>query len=125
MRCGLCPRRAGGFRATDTRYRPGDRRRYPATWVFCSRACLERFLILSGGVRMRSGELTPAAERAALKAFGCAAERIGFDKPLGAYSEAEARAVIAAIVGAYAETLGTPPPAPADSGLPFDDDIPF
>lgn len=74
---------------------------------------------------MSTGELTPAAERAALKAFGTAAERIGFDKPLGAYSEAEALAVIAAIVGAYAESLGTPPLAAADPGLPFDDDIPF
>ncbi len=61
--------------ATDPRYRSGDRRRYPPDWVFCSRACLERFLMLTGGARMGKGELTPKAERAALKAFGQVAER--------------------------------------------------
>ena len=75
---------------------------------------------------MSKGELTPKAERAALKAFGQVAERIGFDKPLGAYSEAEAVSVIAAIVGAYTEALGAPMPEASVNGqLPFDDDIPF
>jgi hypothetical protein len=87
---------------------------------------LERFLILTGGAPMSTGELTPKAERAALKAFWQVAERIGFDKPLGAYSEAEAVTVIAAIVGAYAESLGAPmADAPVNGTLPFDDDIPF
>lgn len=126
MQCGLCPRPARGFVATDPRYRRGDRRRYPPAWVFCSRECLERFLILTGGAPMNTGVLTPKAERAALKAFGQLAERIGFDKPLGAYSEAEAVSVIAAIVRAYAESLGAPmPEAQANGELPFDDDIPF
>ena len=39
-----------------------------------------------------------AAMRKCLKAFGAAAESIGFEKPLGAYSEAEALRVIDAIV---------------------------
>jgi hypothetical protein len=46
-----------------------------------------------------------AAMRKCLKAFGAAAESIGFDKPLGAYSEAEALRVIDAIVTCYTEAM--------------------
>lgn len=46
-----------------------------------------------------------AAMRACLKAFGEAAGVIGFDKPLGAYSEGEALAVIEAIVTGYTEAM--------------------
>lgn len=63
-----------------------------------------------------ASEIEIAAMRDCLKAFGSAAERIGFDKPLGAYSEAEAMTVIDAIVTRYTEALtehheraGTPP----------------
>ena len=61
--------------------------------------------------QLMSGELKPgdqlpgerelAAMRTCLKAFGAAAEEIGFDKPLGAYSEAEALQVVDAIVTCY------------------------
>ena len=46
-----------------------------------------------------------AAMRQCLKAFGEAAEGIGFDKPLGAYSEAEALRVVDAIVTCYTEAM--------------------
>jgi hypothetical protein len=49
-------------------------------------------------------DVTPlenAAMRMCLKSFGDAASAIGFDKPLGAYSEAEALSVIDAIVTSY------------------------
>lgn len=43
--------------------------------------------------------------RACLKAFGEAAGVIGFDKPLGSYSEEQALAVIDAIVTCYTEAM--------------------
>ena len=43
--------------------------------------------------------------RQCLKAFGEAAGEIGFEKPLGAYSEAEALAVIEAIVTGYTDAM--------------------
>lgn len=46
-----------------------------------------------------------AAMRKCLKAFGEAAESIGFDKPLGAYSQAEALQVIDSIVTCYTEAM--------------------
>ena len=46
-----------------------------------------------------------AAMRACLKFFGEAAGEIGFTKPLGNYSEAEALQVIDAIVTCYTETM--------------------
>lgn len=45
------------------------------------------------------------AMRHCLKFFGEAASAIGFDKPLGAYSEAQALSVINAIVTAYVEEM--------------------
>ena len=49
--------------------------------------------------------LEQAAMRTCLKFFGEAASAIGFDKPLGAYSEAEALMVIDAIVTAYVDEM--------------------
>ena len=78
-----------------------------------------------------------AAMRACLKPFGEAAEVIGFDKPLGAYSEAEALAVIDAIVTTWTETMATHHAAtrhapiagvPPHTSNPFDampDDLPW
>ncbi len=53
-------------------------------------------------------DVTPlemAAMRQCLKFFGEAASAIGFDKPLGAYSEEQALSVINAIVTAYVEEM--------------------
>ena len=52
-----------------------------------------------------ASDIEMAAMRSCLKAFGEAAGQIGFDKPLGAYSEAEAMTVIDAIVTRYTEAL--------------------
>ena len=49
--------------------------------------------------------LESAAMRMCLKPFGDAASAIGFDKPLGAYSEAEALSVIDAIVTGYVQEM--------------------
>ena len=45
------------------------------------------------------------AMRKCLKSFGEAASEIGFDKPLGHYSEAEALQVVDAIVTCYTEAM--------------------
>ena len=53
-------------------------------------------------------DITPlekAAMRTCLKAFGGAASAIGFDKPLGAYSEIQALSVIEAIVTAFVDEM--------------------
>lgn len=50
-------------------------------------------------------EMEIAAMRACLRPFGEAAAEIGFDKPLGHYSEAEALAVVNAIVTAWTEAM--------------------
>lgn len=78
-------------------------------------------------------EAERAAMRACLKPFGEAAEEIGFDKPLGAYSEAEALAVIDAIVTTWTETMATHHAATKHAPIaggpnPFDempDDLPW
>ena len=49
--------------------------------------------------------LEKASMRLCLKFFGEAASAIGFDKPLGAYTEAQALSVIEAIVTAYVEEM--------------------
>ena len=102
----------------DTRYRTGDPRRYPIDWAFCSRRCQDTFHLLYGNWKralddgVPEGEsmvdVTPlekAAMRKCLRFFGEVAETIGFDKPLGAYSEIEALAVIEAIVTGYVEEM--------------------
>lgn len=50
-------------------------------------------------------ELELAAMRKCLKFFGEAASEIGFDKPLGSYSEAQALQVIDAIVTGYVQAM--------------------
>ncbi len=50
-------------------------------------------------------QLEIAAMRQCLKSFGEAANSIGFDKPLGAYSEEQALSVINAIVTTYVEEM--------------------
>ena len=78
-----------------------------------------------------------AAMRKCLKAFGSAASEIGFDKPLGEYTEAEALQVIDAIVTCYTEAMvehheatKCPPvrgikPSVSDPFSELEDDIPF
>ena len=85
-----------------------------------------------------------AAMRQCLKAFGGAAGEIGFDKPLGDYSESEALRVIEAIVTCWSEAMvahheatkfppvlglpATPDPLAPEVANPladFNDDIPF
>lgn len=119
MKCWVCKRQARGYGHSDLRHPVGDARRYPIDWVFCSRRCQEAFHTLYGHwLRVQEGR-TPktevamidpsdvelAAMRKCLKAFGAAAEGIGFDKPLGAYSEAEALQVIDAIVTCYTDAM--------------------
>lgn len=119
MKCWVCKRQARGYGHSDTRHLVGDARRYPIDWVFCSRRCQEAFHTLYGNwLRVRDGrpplgevamidpsDVELAAMRKCLKAFGAAAESIGFEKPLGAYSEAEALRVIDAIVTCYTEAM--------------------
>ena len=119
MKCWVCKRQARGYGHTDLRHPVGDARRYPIDWVFCSQRCQEAFHTLYGNwLRVRDGrpplgevamidpsDVELAAMRKCLKAFGAAAESIGFDKPLGAYSEAEALRVIDAIVTCYTEAM--------------------
>ena len=148
-KCWVCSRQAKGLGHTDNRFKPGDGRRYPLDWVFCSMRCQNLFHQLYGkrltaeerGERLMidASEIEMAAMRSCLKAFGEAAGQIGFEKPLGAYSEAEAMTVIDAIVTRYTEALTehheqavTPPvrglPAEQIVQDPFDDlkdDLPW
>ena len=118
MKCWVCSRQARGFGHTEIRHRVGDPRRYPIDWVFCSRRCQEAFhqcygswtRALDQGLKPEAAmvDVTPLekiAMRLCLKSFGEAASAIGFDKPLGAYSEAEALSVIEAIVTGYVDEM--------------------
>lgn len=123
MQCWVCKRQARGLGHSDTRHGVGHPRRYPIDWVFCSPRCQDAFHGLYGHwkkVELRAKEghadtrevamIDPSdvergAMRHCLKAFGEAAGEIGFAKPLGAYSEAEALLVIEAIVGGYTEAM--------------------
>ena len=118
MKCWVCSRQARGFGHMDTRYKTADPRRYPIDWAFCSRRCQDTFHILYGNWKRVQDDGTPeevvmidatplekAAMRKCLRFFGEVAETIGFDKPLGAYSEIEALAVIEAIVTGYVEEM--------------------
>ena len=114
-KCWVCQRQARGYGHTDNRFKPGDGRRYPLDWVFCSMRCQNLFHQLYGlrlaaeerGDRLMidASEIEIAAMRSCLRAFGSAAGQIGFEKPLGAYSESEALTVIDAIVTRYTEAL--------------------
>ena len=118
MKCWVCSRQARGFGHSENRHRVGDPRRYPIDWVFCSRRCQDAFHKLYGSwtraldqglppeaAMVDATPLEKAAMRMCLKFFGEAASAIGFDKPLGAYSEAEALLVIEAIVTAYVDEM--------------------
>lgn len=118
-KCWVCKRQARGYGHSDLRHPVGDARRYPIDWVFCSRRCQDAFHALYGQwLRVQEGR-TPktevamidpsdvelAAMKKCLKAFGEVAGEIGFAKPLGEYSEAEAMQVIDAIVTCYTEAM--------------------
>jgi len=114
LKCWVCSRQARGRGHSDGRFKIADPRRYPLDWVFCSRRCQGAFHLLYGNwvdaklfdkeiVMIDASEIERASMRQCLKAFGEAAGEIGFDKPLGAYSEVEALAVIDAIVTRYTE----------------------
>ena len=116
MKCWICSREARGFGITDTRYSIADPRRYPVDWVFCSKRCQDafhRFYNLridaedKGKERpvIDATEHEQAAIRRCLKAFGEAAGEIGFEKPLGDYSEAEALRVCDGIVSCFTDAM--------------------
>lgn len=146
MKCWVCKRQARGFGHMDGRFKIADPRRYPLDWVFCSLRCQDIFHQLYGQWRESSPPLKEkfmidptdmeiTAMRSCLKPFGEAAGEIGFDKPLGAYSEAEALQVINAIVTTYVEamtaaheTMKHPPLRAPVGDNPFDDfneDLPW
>jgi hypothetical protein len=141
-KCWVCSRQARGFGHSDNRHRIADPRHYPMDWVFCSRRCQDTFHKLYGNwTRALDDGLSPeatmvdatplekAAMRMCLRFFGEAASAIGFDKPLGAYSEAEALAVIEAIVTAYVDEMAAQherikyPPVRMPSSTPVGDPI--
>ena len=120
MKCWVCQREARGLGHTDTRHGVADPRRYPIDWVFCSPRCQNAFHAMYGNwVRAKDSvtidikgvevidpsDVELAAMRSCLKSFGEAASEIGFEKPLGAYTEAEALQVIDAIVSHYTEAM--------------------
>lgn len=114
--CWVCQRQARGLGHSDNRFRIADPRRYRTDWMFCSRRCQDAFHALYGvwaatyppqqeAFVIDASEMERASMRQCLKAFGEAAEGIGFDKPLGRYSEAEALRVIDAIVTQYTDAM--------------------
>lgn len=147
MKCWVCSRDARGFGHTDNRYAVVDPRRYPIDWAFCSNRCQAAFHTLYGNwVAVRRGEIEPkevtlvdaseierASMRRCLRAFGETGSAIGFDKPLGQYTEAEALQVVDAIVTCYTmamvehhEATKYPPvrgmaPTPDPLAVPFGD----
>lgn len=121
MKCWVCKRLARGYGHTDNRHGIGSPQRYPLDWVFCSRRCQDAFHALySNWARVQDGtkditevamvklsDVEQAAIKQCLKYFGEAAGEIGFAKPLGEYSEAQALQVIEAIVTGYTEAMVT------------------
>lgn len=119
MKCWVCKRQARGFGHTDNRHGVGDPRRYPTDWAFCSQRCQKVFhamygnwllvqnqhIDIKGAAMIDPSDVERAAMRKCLKSFGEAAGEIGFDRPLGSYSEAEAIQVIDAIVSCYSEAM--------------------
>lgn len=100
----------------DGRFKIADPRRYPLDWVFCSRRCQDTFHKLYGNwadakqfgkevAMIDPSDLEIASMRKCLKAFGEVAGEIGFEKPLGAYLEADALRVIDAIVTCYTDAM--------------------
>jgi hypothetical protein len=119
VKCWVCKRQARGWGHGDTRFDANDPRRHPIDWVFCSARCQQIFHVMYSNWRhVLGGEAPPkevlmidpseaecAAMRRCLAFFGSAAAEVGFDKPLGQYSEAEALRVIDAIVTGYTEAM--------------------
>lgn len=119
MKCWICKRHARGFGHTDTRFKANDPRHHVLDWVFCSKRCQDIFHALYGQWKTAQERSTPIPEaemvnaseiertclKKCLKAFGAAAESIGFDKPLGDYAEDEALAVIEAIVTCFTNAM--------------------
>jgi hypothetical protein len=119
MKCWVCSRQAKGYGHTDNRHRIGQPQRYVLDWVFCSQRCQDAFHMLYGNwARVQDGfvdkqevamvnlsEVERAAMHQCLKAFGEAAGEIGFTKPLGDYSEAQALQVIEAIVTCFTQAM--------------------
>ncbi len=119
MKCWVCSRQARGYGHTDNRHRTMQAERYPLDWVFCSQRCQKAFHALYGNwVRLKDGivnskgvtmvnlsEIERDAMVKCLKAFGSAAGDIGFTKPLGEYSEAQALKVINAIVTCFTQSM--------------------
>ena len=158
MKCWVCKRQARGFGHTDNRHGVGDPRRYPIDWVFCSRRCQNAFHALYGNwLRVKESlinieevamidpsDVELASMRKCLKSFGEAADEIGFAKPLGDYSEAEALQVCEAIVTCWTDAMAehheaskyppvrgmkpTPDPMTPSAANPFadlEDDLPW
>ena len=154
MKCWVCKRQARGFGHTDNQHGVGNPRRYPIDWVFCSQRCQNVFHAMYGNwlkakdepgkrrevVMIDPSDIEIASMKKCLKAFGEAAGEIGFTKPLGDYSEAEALRVINAIVTRYTEAMVEHheatkfppvrgmPPTPDPLANPFadlEDDLPW
>jgi hypothetical protein len=158
VKCWVCTRQARGYGHTDNRHGIGHPARYPIDWVFCSRRCQDVFHALYGNwTRVKDGindktevpmidpsDVELCAMRKCLKSFGEVAGEIGFEKPLGHYSEPEALQVIDAIVTCYTEAMvehheatkfppvrgmaPTPDPMAPDVANPFadlEDDLPW
>ena len=116
MKCLICTRQARGYGHSDNRFKVGQPRRYPMDWTFCSRRCQDAFHArylawlktdptLEDVLMVDPTEFEQAAMRQCLRFFGEAASEIGFDKPLGQYSETEALQVIEAIVTAWTDAM--------------------
>jgi hypothetical protein len=132
MKCWICSREARGFGIIDTRYSIADPRRYPLNWVFCSKRCQDAFhrfynVRVEAASKDKEQPMIDATEyelasiRRCLKAFGEAATEIGFDKPLGSYSEAEALRVCDDIVSCFVDAMAERHAStafPAVRGLP-------
>ena len=154
MKCWVCTRQSRGFGHTDNQHGIGNPRRYPIDWVFCSQRCQNVFHAMYGNwlkakdepgkrrevVMIDPSDIEIASMKKCLKAFGEAAGEIGFTKPLGDYSEAEALRVIDAIVTRYTEAMVEHheatkfppvrgmPPTPDPLANPFadlEDDLPW
>lgn len=148
MKCWVCHRQARGYRHSDLRFRIGDPHHHPLDWVFCSRRCQDAFHALYGVwnktepplgdtltrevLMIDATELERAAMHRCLRHFGEAAGAIGFDKPLGHYTEGEALQVIDAIVSSYVESMALahqnlryPPVREAGKALPTPCSNPF
>lgn len=116
MNCWVCSREVRGFGQLDIRFQTADPRRYPRDWVFCSRRCQDAFYRLYSVwvdtqplqqevFMIDPSDMEMASMRKCLKAFGEAAGEIGFQRPLGTYSEEEALQVIKAIVSCFTQAM--------------------